>query len=64
MMSISPQVGQPTLEMLSPSIQNAGHTEFAPVPELPATLMHACICPYSQLVPPVVESLVEISEES
>jgi hypothetical protein len=40
MMSISPQLGQPTLPMLVPSIQNAGHSPFAT-----ASFMRASIRP-------------------
>src|ERR1035441_1359503 len=44
MMSTSPQVGQLTVEMFSPSIQKAGQT---PLPK--GSLMRASIRPYCQL---------------
>lgn len=48
-MSISPQPGHPALEMLAPSVQNAGHM---PYPE--GTLMLAAIFPYRRSTLPLV----------
>ena len=55
MMSVSPDAGQPTLEMLLPSIHQPGH-----VPCVAGSLMRASMRPYFQACVPCVFMRAEV----